>query len=94
MEAELEWVRDADDLEDAALDESIGPGADGGLGHAEVGRDLGVRPAAVGLEVLDDPLVQLGDVLPGTGRSDPRSRASVERHRVLQLGSRRVKRTR
>ena len=63
LEAELQRVGDADDLEDPALDEAVRPRADGGLGHAEVGRDLGERPAAVLLEVLDDPLVEVRHVV-------------------------------
>ena len=65
VEAELERVGDADDLEDPPLDQPVGPGPDGGLGHAEVGGDLGERPAAVGLEVLDDPLVERRDLVAG-----------------------------
>ena len=63
VEAELERVGHADDLEDAALDEPVRPSADGGLGDPEVGRDLGERATPVGLEVLDDPLVERGDVV-------------------------------
>ena len=69
LEAELERVGDADDLEDAALDEPVGPGAHGRLGHAEVGGDLGVRASAVGLEVLDDPLVEVGHLFGRRERS-------------------------
>ena len=54
-----------DDLEDAALDQAVRPRPDRRLGHAEVGRDLGERPAAVGLEVLDDPLVEGRHVVVG-----------------------------
>ena len=69
VEAELERVGDADDLEDAALDEPVGAGADRRLGDAELGGDLGERPAAVGLEVLDDPLVERRDLVGARARS-------------------------
>ena len=62
---ELERVGDADHLEDAAFDQPVRPGADGGLGHPEVEGDLGERPATIRLEVLDDPLVERRDVLAG-----------------------------
>ena len=68
LEPELERVGHADDLQDATLDEPIGAGAHRCFGHAEIGRDLGVRPPPVRLEVLDDPLVEVGDLL-----SRPRS---------------------
>ena len=74
VEAELERIGDADDLEDAPLDQAVGPGPDGRLGDAEVGGDPGEGPAPVLLEVLDDPLVELGDVdaRRGTVRPSPR----------------------
>ena len=57
--------------------EPVRPGPDGRLGHAEIGGDLGERPAAVGLEVLDDPLVEVATRRrrPRTGRG--RGRPSV-----------------
>ena len=78
VEAELERIGDADDLEDPALDQPVRPGADGRLGDAELGGDLGERPAAVGLEVLDDPLVERRDLVGARPR----------RGRDLALGAR------
>jgi hypothetical protein len=63
VETEFEWIRDPDDLEDVALDQSIRPGPDRGLGDTEISRDLGKWTAAVSLEVLDDPLVERRDVV-------------------------------
>ena len=73
LEPQLERVGDADDLEDALLDQPVGAGADGGLGDAEVGGDLGERPPAVLLEVLDDPLVEVRDLVrvPAVARARP-----------------------
>src|SRR5215204_5962861 len=56
LEPQLERVGDADDLHDAAFDEPVRAGPDGGLGHAEVRGDLRERLPAVLLQVLDDPL--------------------------------------
>src|SRR6478736_547708 len=63
LEAEFERVGDADDLEDAALDEAVRAGPDGRLGDAQIGCDLCERAPAVGLEVLDDSLVEVGHLL-------------------------------
>jgi hypothetical protein len=63
VETDLQRIGDADDLEDAAFDEPVRASPDGRLGHAEVGRDLGERPAAILLEVLDDPLVERRELL-------------------------------
>jgi hypothetical protein len=65
VEPELERVRHADDLEDPALDQAVRASADGRLRDAEIRGDLGERPATVGLEVLDDPLVERRDVVAG-----------------------------
>ena len=70
MEAELERIGHADDLEDPPLDEPVRPGAHGRLAHAELGGDLGERAPAVLLEVLDDPLVELGDLVARAGPGD------------------------
>src|SRR5207249_8869917 len=71
VEAELERVRDADDLEDPALDEPVRPGPHRGLADAELRGDLRERPAAVLLEVLDDPLVERRDLVARPRRGKP-----------------------
>src|SRR5262245_36033527 len=90
LEAELERVGDADDLEDAALDEAVRARPDRSLAHAELGGDLGVGATAVSLEVLDDPLVELRDLLARATTHGPRSGARLERHadRVRRRGLR------
>ena len=76
VEAELERVGDTDDLEDAALDEPVRAGPDGRLRDAELGGDLGERPSAVGLEVLDDPLVERRHVVGRATVRGPAARAA------------------
>jgi hypothetical protein len=74
LEAELARVGDAHDLEDAALDQPVRAGPDGGLGHAQLVGDLGERAPTVGLEVLDDPLVERRELILAPGS------ASAVRH--------------
>ena len=68
-------------LDDPPLDEPVRARADGRLGDAELGGDLGERPPTVLLEVLDDPLVELGDLV------DRRSAERTLAHQGVDLQS-------
>ena len=78
LEAELERVCHADDLQDPPLDQSVGTSPDSSLAHTQLERDLGEGPPTVLLQVLDDPLVELRDVIaPAPAPPRPRHRHLV-----------------
>src|SRR3712207_9262298 len=62
------------------LDESVGARPDGCLGDAEIGGDLGERPATVLLEVLDDPLVERRHLVSRSDGGGPRRAAPAIGH--------------
>ena len=62
VEAELHRVGDRDDLHDARLGELLHALAHGGLAEPDRLADLGVEPAAVVLQLLDDRLRDVVEV--------------------------------
>src|SRR5450756_1365848 len=89
LEAELERVGDADDLEDAACDEAIGVRTHRCFRDAEGRRDLREGAAPVQLEMLDDPLVELRDLARRAPRlTGAHPQMGLLRHRWAASGAR------